>query len=127
VEYNTQNHWVSVLCPSSGILNNWKTQRVGNSICFHPQVSGGIHLLCLVPQKGLTSITGPVSVFFHSPEEGNRSSLGNVFSSYLEYQTMGKIHRPSDSGCLQQLAVLCTALCRECPFMAETLFNEKSP
>jgi hypothetical protein len=33
-----------------------------------------------------------------SPEDGNTSSLRNVvFSSYLEFQTMDKVHKPSDS------------------------------
>jgi hypothetical protein len=31
----------SGLWPSSGILNNKKTQSFGNWICFHPQVKGG--------------------------------------------------------------------------------------
>jgi hypothetical protein len=31
VDY-TKYHWVSGLCPSSSILNNWKTQRFGNWI-----------------------------------------------------------------------------------------------
>jgi hypothetical protein len=33
-----QDYWVSGLCPSSGILNNRRTQRFGNWICFRPQV-----------------------------------------------------------------------------------------
>jgi hypothetical protein len=38
--YN-QNQWVSGLCPSSGILNSYKTQRFGNWICSRLQASGG--------------------------------------------------------------------------------------
>jgi hypothetical protein len=44
IVYNIQNHWVSRLCPSSGITNNYKTQRFGNWISFHIQVKGGTHL-----------------------------------------------------------------------------------
>jgi hypothetical protein len=38
--YNTQRYWVFGLCPSSGFFlnNNEKIQRVGNWICFRPQV-----------------------------------------------------------------------------------------
>jgi hypothetical protein len=54
----TENHWASGLCPSFGILNNCKTQRFGNWNCFRLQVREGKHLLCWVPQKELTSITG---------------------------------------------------------------------
>jgi hypothetical protein len=36
--YNTQNYWVSGLCPSSRILNTRK-QSFGNWICFRPQTS----------------------------------------------------------------------------------------
>jgi hypothetical protein len=32
--YNTQNHWVCGLCPSSGILNNYETERYRNRL-FH--------------------------------------------------------------------------------------------
>jgi hypothetical protein len=35
-----------------------------------------------------------------SREDGNRSSFRYVvFSSYLEFRTMGKVHKPSDSEC----------------------------
>jgi hypothetical protein len=46
--HNTQNYWVSGLCPSSGILNTRK-EGLENWICFRPQVMGGRHLLCWVP------------------------------------------------------------------------------
>jgi hypothetical protein len=38
---------------------NYKTLRFGNWNCFHRQMWGRRHLLCWVPQKELTSITGP--------------------------------------------------------------------
>jgi hypothetical protein len=59
--YNIQNYRVSGVCPSSGILINLKTHRLGNWICFCLQVKVGRYLLCCVPQKELTSlISGPV-------------------------------------------------------------------
>jgi hypothetical protein len=47
--YNTQNHWFYGLCPSSGILINYKTQRFRNWICLRLQAKGGRHLLCWIP------------------------------------------------------------------------------
>jgi hypothetical protein len=39
-----------------------------------------------------------VGVSLRSPEYGNRSSFRNVlFSSYLEFRTVGKVQKPSDS------------------------------
>jgi hypothetical protein len=57
-EYNTKNHWVSGLCPLSGILStsNYRTQRFGNWIYFRLQVRGERHLLCWVPKEELTSV-----------------------------------------------------------------------
>jgi hypothetical protein len=53
----TENHWVYGLHPSSGILNNHKTQCSGKWVFFHLQVRGGRHLLCWVPQKDISSIS----------------------------------------------------------------------
>jgi hypothetical protein len=53
-----QNHWVSGLCPSSGILNPRKHNVSETVICFRPLVRWWRHLLCWVLQKELTSITG---------------------------------------------------------------------
>jgi hypothetical protein len=33
---NTQNHWASRFCPSSGIVNNQRTQRLEIWVCFRP-------------------------------------------------------------------------------------------
>jgi hypothetical protein len=41
-----------------------------------------------------------VDVSLPSPENGKRSSFGNVvFSWLLEFQTIDKAHKPSDSEC----------------------------
>jgi hypothetical protein len=52
------------LCPSSDILNNYKTQCFGNWIYFHPQ----------------------------------------GFSSFLEFQMMDKVQKPSNSACYTSLS-----------------------
>jgi hypothetical protein len=103
--YRTQNLWVYGLCQLSAFLNNLKTKRFGNCICFRLQGSGWRHLLCWVPQKELTSITGPklennvseTGCFRVQVSEG-RYLLCWVLYSYLEYRTLGKIHKLSDSG-----------------------------
>jgi hypothetical protein len=43
--YNTQSYWVFGLCPASGILKIYKTQRFAKWICFRPQVRGEIPTL----------------------------------------------------------------------------------
>jgi hypothetical protein len=47
----TQNHWLSALCPSSGIINTRK-HNVSETGCFRPQTKGGRHLLCWVRWTG---------------------------------------------------------------------------
>jgi hypothetical protein len=45
-----------------------------------------------------------VALSFPSPDAGNRSSFRNVlFSTYLEFRTMDKGHKPSDSGTMADL------------------------
>jgi hypothetical protein len=39
--YINMYHWVYGLLSSSRIINNWKTQHLGNWICFHLQATGG--------------------------------------------------------------------------------------
>jgi hypothetical protein len=54
----------------------------------------------LGPLEKLTSITGPnwLGVFPPWPEDGNRSSFRNVvFSNFLEYWTMDKVKKLSNS------------------------------
>jgi hypothetical protein len=75
------------------------------------------HLLCWVQLLRLALSKGPnrVSFFLSSPEDGNRSSLRNiVFSGSLEFRTMDKVPKPSDSerhtAALQPLDVTGTSL-----------------
>jgi hypothetical protein len=49
---NIQNHWVSGLCPPSGILNTIN-HNVSETGCFHLQKRGG--------RQSVVSITGPVT------------------------------------------------------------------
>jgi hypothetical protein len=94
---------------------NRKHKHFGNWICFYLLVREGRHLLCSVHYKELTSITGPnrigplenltsvsgptrIGVSFPSPGDGNRSSFGHVVSSsHLEFRTMDKVQKPTDS------------------------------
>jgi hypothetical protein len=81
------NLWVS---PSTGILNNWK---------YHVLETGSIFALRW-RNSSLALSKGPnrVGVFLPSPHGGSRPSLWNVvFSIYLEYWTMNKDHRPSNT------------------------------
>jgi hypothetical protein len=57
--YNTRNEWVFGLCPSSGILKKHYRTRLGNWICFHPQVSGleTPPLLCPLERANLSHWT----------------------------------------------------------------------
>jgi hypothetical protein len=106
--YNTQNHWVYGLCLSSRILNNLK-KRFRNWIWLHLPVGVGGHLICWVPYKALTSITicNRVDISLPSPEDGNKSSFQNVvFSSYLVFQMMDKVHKLNYSEYLSTLLVL---------------------
>jgi hypothetical protein len=68
----------------------------------------GRHLLCWFPKKELTS-DGPVievSSFYGTQQSMSPSTCGRkqihfpklVFSSSLEYRTMGKVRKPSNSG-----------------------------
>jgi hypothetical protein len=54
VVYNTQNYWDCRLCPSSDILNNYETQRLGNCYLFPPSGEGEGDMLCWVPKKDVT-------------------------------------------------------------------------
>jgi hypothetical protein len=52
--------------------------------------------LRLALSKGLNR----VGLFLSSPKDGNRSNFSKaVFSSYLEFWAMDKVHKPSDSEC----------------------------
>jgi hypothetical protein len=58
--YNTQNHWVSGLCASSGILNIRKhnVSETGSVSVLRLGGGGGRHLLCWASYNVLTSVTG---------------------------------------------------------------------
>jgi hypothetical protein len=50
------------------------------------------------PDCETVSVPARVGISFPSHEDGSRSSLRNVvFSSYLEFRTLDKVHKPSDS------------------------------
>jgi hypothetical protein len=68
--YNTQNYWLSGLCPSSGILNTRKHNV--------PETGSGVQRLWLALSKGSNRVGVPLP----SSEDGNRSIFRNgVFSS----------------------------------------------
>jgi hypothetical protein len=75
--YNTQNYWVFGLCPSSGFEIIRRKNTTFRKLDLFPSLGEGRHLLCWVPYKELTSITGR-SRCLPSPEEGNRSSFRNI-------------------------------------------------
>jgi hypothetical protein len=71
-----QHYWVFGLCPLSSILKNKRTQCFRNCTCFCPQV------------RGLETW------------DSNRSLFQNtVFFCFLEYWTMDKIQKHSNSKC----------------------------
>jgi hypothetical protein len=81
--------WVCELCPSPGILINYKTLR------FLSQMKGGDTY-----SVGTLTVTGPstVGVSVPSSESGNRSCFRNfVFSSYFEFWKMGEAHKSRDT------------------------------
>jgi hypothetical protein len=101
VASNTQNYRIYGLCLSPGIVNNQKTQRFGNWICFRLQVIEGdaysirsnrISILVLSKRTNRAGVSIP------SLEAGNRCRLRNiVFSSHLEVRRMDEVQNPSYS------------------------------
>jgi hypothetical protein len=56
---------------------------------------GTSHTYYYLPGQSRVTV---LALFLSSPEDGNRSSFRNVaFSSYLEFRTMGRDQKPSDS------------------------------
>jgi hypothetical protein len=56
--------------------------------------------LCQLVQRlklVLSKVPNRVGVSLPSPEDGKRSSFRNVFSTYFEFRTMDKSHKPGDS------------------------------
>jgi hypothetical protein len=48
-----------------------------------------------------------VGIYLPSPEDGKRSSFPEVvFSTYLEFWTMDKVHKPGDSESINEPVVL---------------------
>jgi hypothetical protein len=86
----TRNHNVSETGPNDSVLR-W---GVGDPL-LSPLKSDNLN-----HWTQLTHSEGPnrMGASFPSPEGGNRSSFRNVaFSSYLEFRTMDKVQKPSDS------------------------------
>jgi hypothetical protein len=85
----TFRNWISILPPGEG--------RETHTLLGHikrAQINQWTWRLAL--SKGHNR----VGVSLPSPEDGNRSSFRNVvFSSYLEFWTMHKAQKPSDSEC----------------------------
>jgi hypothetical protein len=54
--FNHQNRWVSGLCPTSGIINNWKTNVSETGFFFRIQVRGRRHLHCWVPGQPVSKL-----------------------------------------------------------------------
>jgi hypothetical protein len=82
------NWWVFGFRPSSIIIKTTE-HNVSTTGSVSVLRWGGRHLHCWLPQKQLTS-----------PGDGNRSSFWNTaFSSFLEYQMMDKVQKPSYSEC----------------------------
>jgi hypothetical protein len=54
---NTRDYWVFGLCPTSGILKYYRTERFGNCVCFLPQVRG-LETSALSGQLGRALVNG---------------------------------------------------------------------
>jgi hypothetical protein len=96
----TQNYRVYGFCSPSAVLNNWKTQCFGNWTCFRIQVrrERETPTLLLDRLERANFSDWRTHVPFNSPEDVNRSSFQNiVFPSYLQFWTMEKHHKPSNS------------------------------
>jgi hypothetical protein len=65
-----------------------------------------------VSRLALSKGHNKVGVSLPSPEGGNRSSFRNVvFSNYLEFRTMDKVQKPSDSEfCLYCMSETCVGI-----------------
>jgi hypothetical protein len=55
-EIRSQNHEDYLLCPSSEILNNYKTRRFGNWICFLLQLTSDLVPATICPQLRIIAI-----------------------------------------------------------------------
>jgi hypothetical protein len=94
----TQNHWVFVLCPSSGILNTRKQNvlETGSVCVFRRGEAYTYPVLKLALCKGPDTVDASLPL----PEDETRSSFRNVvFPSYLEFRTIDKVQKASDPKC----------------------------
>jgi hypothetical protein len=106
-----RNRWVSGLCPSSGYLNNHKAQRLGNWVCFRPQVQERGHLFYLSSSERANlnhldpiiedSSKGPnrVGVFSTHLNMETHPVSERGFAGYIEFRMMDKVQKSSDSAC----------------------------
>jgi hypothetical protein len=79
-----------------------KTRRLGNWICFRPQVRGAPTLLGPLERANLNHWTQESRCLPPSPEDGNRSSFRNVVflsSNSLESGRWTKSEKPINSVC----------------------------
>jgi hypothetical protein len=100
---STQKHWVSGICPSSGIPSR---KHNVSDLGLLPSSDDGSKKPTLLGPLGRASLNhcykGPnrVDVSLPSHEDGNGSIFRNfVFSSYLEFRTMDTAQKPSHSEC----------------------------
>jgi hypothetical protein len=98
----TQNYWVSGLCPSSGIINNYNAQRFENWICFRLQVRGKETPTLLGPleranlQFAVSKGSNTIDASLPLPEDGNRTSFRNdIFSSIQNSERWPKSRNPA--------------------------------
>jgi hypothetical protein len=75
-----KNHCVSVLCPSSGILNNHKTQRFGNWICFRLQVRANFNHWTPKPSDSEFYTPWSENFWFFSLDEAYKNYQNRAFS-----------------------------------------------
>lgn len=81
------------------------TQHSGNWICSCPEVRDGRHLLCLIRQKQLTSVTGS--------DLGNGYNFWNiVLVSFLEYFRLNAVQTLSNPECYRPSSELFTVYFR---------------
>jgi hypothetical protein len=78
--------------------------------------------LMLALSKGPTRLDASLP----SPEDGNRFSFGNVvFSSYLEFRTMDKVKKPSDSAGFEEYVKQLTAFLLVSAYLPQRYVAEK--
>jgi hypothetical protein len=115
--HNTQNHWVSGLCPLSGILNT-RTHNVSETGSVSRETTT---LLCSLERASndwvqwlrlaLSKEPNRVGVSLPSPEEGNRSSSRNVvFPSTYDFGRWEKSRNPVILSILDIIVKWCSVI-----------------